>query len=177
MGRSMSPSVWKCRAASVRTTRCVPRSPPRSTARASSRQPSTPRLPSAASSVPSSQPASTSAPRTMSPLAPDGQSKYAILIRRAGLFPSRGLEAPVELDVEESRPLTRDGAPEGRADVTCLLDPLGPHPQRLRQAHEVDARVVEIHGDVAVDLGGETLHRVRPLLEDAVGRVVQDHER
>ena len=85
------------------------------------------------------------------------------------------LEARVDPDVDQVGTAALEAASDGGADVGRLLDPLAGDAERPGQADEVDEGTVEVHADVDVVLGGEALQRVRALLEDPVGAVVQDH--
>src|SRR5262245_7106693 len=85
------------------------------------------------------------------------------------------LEVAVDVHVHEVRAAGGEPALHRGADVHALLHHLAGHAQRLGHAHVVDARVDEVHAHVLVVLGGEPLQRERALLEDAIGRVVEDH--
>src|ERR1700730_2599006 len=88
--------------------------------------------------------------------------------------PCSRLERPVDAHVHEIRAARGEPAVHGGPHIRRLLHQLRRHAHRLGEADIVEAWVDQIHGDVLVVLGREALERKRPLLEDAVGRVVED---
>ena len=56
------------------------------------------------------------------------------------------------------------------------LGTLGLHAERARQRQEIDRRIDELHADILVDLVRDPLHGVQALLENAIGRIIEDHE-
>ena len=56
------------------------------------------------------------------------------------------------------------------------LCPFGSHAERAREREEIDSRIDQLHADIAVSLRREPAHGVQPLLENAVGAVVEDDE-
>src|SRR5207247_8533431 len=84
------------------------------------------------------------------------------------------LERRVDAHVDEIRPAAGQPSPDGRADFGRLLHALAGDSERAGQAHVVDERLVEIHADVEIVLGRESLQRERAMLDDAVGGVDYD---
>ena len=156
MGRSMSPRVWKRRAGSVRTARCVPRSPPRSTGarleppaldgEAPERRPR---------ASPSWQPGVHEGAGDHVPARAGGavevrdpHPRHPVSVR------SRRLEAPVERPRRGAvGPPGRDGAAERRADVARLSIRSARTPSDSARRTKSTRGIVEVHGDVAVGLG------------------------
>src|SRR6266508_5205260 len=85
----------------------------------------------------------------------------------ARFFIRSALERAVDAHVQEVRPAGREAALERGRHVRGLPDALAGDAERFREPYEVDLRVDDVHADVAVVLGGETLERQGAMLEDA----------
>jgi hypothetical protein len=86
------------------------------------------------------------------------------------------LEGTVNQRINQVWAAPGQSAREGLSDLLGFLHPFSRNTQGPRQAHEINGGPFEVHTDVPVALGGDTLQSVRPLFQDAVAAIVANHE-
>src|SRR6266849_2096047 len=95
---------------------------------------------------------------------------------RIAALPSHRLERAVELHIDQHRHVIVERLADQVGRVVNRLGAFGRDAERTRQADEVDRRIEEFHPHISVDLLGVPAQPMEALLEDAIGRVVEDHE-
>src|SRR5215475_11445227 len=90
--------------------------------------------------------------------------------------PSHRLERAVEFYIDQRRDIVLESLADQVGRLVNRLGALGGDAERTRQADKVDGGVDEFHPHIGVDLLSVAAQRMEALLEDAIGRIVEDYE-